>query len=66
MRDRGELRADVDVDAHALALLAAVQGGLRSQARRDTQPLEVAVDMAIAHLAGFRPTSGSAEDGMSG
>ncbi|HEY4017462.1 MAG TPA: TetR family transcriptional regulator C-terminal domain-containing protein [Pseudonocardiaceae bacterium] len=60
MRDRGELRADVDPDQLALALLVAVQGGLLlSQTRRDSAPLTVAVDMAIAHLRTLRP-AGSA------
>jgi AcrR family transcriptional regulator len=67
MRDRGELRAEVDTEAHAVALLAAVQGGLLlSQARRDTAPLEVAIDMAIAHLHGFRPIFDSPEEDVSG
>jgi AcrR family transcriptional regulator len=56
MRDRGELRADIDPDQLALALLAAVQGGLLlSQTRRDGAPLAVAVDLAIAHLRTLRP-----------
>jgi AcrR family transcriptional regulator len=56
MRDRGELRADADPDQLALGLLVAVQGGLLlSQARRDTAPLAVAVDLAIDHLHTLRP-----------
>lgn len=48
---RGEFAADVDLDKLALALLAAVQGGLLlSQVRRDTAPLESAVDTMIDHL----------------
>jgi AcrR family transcriptional regulator len=51
MRDRGELSPAADPDQLALALLAAVQGGLLlSQARRDTRALEVALDTALAHL----------------
>jgi AcrR family transcriptional regulator len=51
MRARGELRADVDPEDLALAMLAGVQGGLLlSQVRRTSKPLEVAVDTAIAHL----------------
>jgi AcrR family transcriptional regulator len=51
MRARGELPPEVDIDRLALALLAAVQGGqLLSQARRDTAPLEAALDTVIAHL----------------
>ncbi|HJP77582.1 MAG TPA: TetR family transcriptional regulator C-terminal domain-containing protein [Pseudonocardiaceae bacterium] len=56
MRDRGELRAEADPDQLALALLVAVQGGLLlSHARRETAPLEVAIDLAIAHLHTLRP-----------
>ncbi|WP_374946336.1 TetR/AcrR family transcriptional regulator [Agreia sp.] len=51
MRDRGALPAALDLDRAALALLAAVQGGLLlSQTRRDTIALEAALDAAIAHL----------------
>jgi TetR/AcrR family transcriptional regulator, transcriptional repressor for nem operon len=49
---RGELPEGTDVDHLALAMLAAIQGGLLlSQVRRDTTPLEAAVDTMIAHLA---------------
>ena len=48
---RGELPPWLDVDRMALAMLAGVQGGLLlSQARRDTSPLEAAVDTIIEHL----------------
>jgi hypothetical protein len=48
---RGELPAGTDVETVALAMLAAIQGGLLlSQLRRDTAPLEAAVDTMIAHL----------------
>jgi len=48
---RGELADDTDVDTLALAMLAAIQGGLLlSQVRRDTAPLEAAVDTTIEHL----------------
>jgi TetR/AcrR family transcriptional regulator, transcriptional repressor for nem operon len=51
MRARGELRADIDTEDLALAMLASVQGGLLlSQVRRTSKPLEAAVDTAIAHL----------------
>ncbi len=56
MRDRGELRADADPDQLALALLVVVQGSLLlSKARRETVPLEVTIDLAIAHLKTLRP-----------
>jgi AcrR family transcriptional regulator len=48
---RGELPSGLDVDRLALAMLAGVQGGLLlSQVRRDTGPLEAAVDAMIEHL----------------
>jgi TetR/AcrR family transcriptional repressor of nem operon len=48
---RGELPDGTEVDHLALALLAAIQGGLLlSQVRRDTAPLEAAVDTMIEHL----------------
>jgi TetR/AcrR family transcriptional repressor of nem operon len=51
---RGELPRDADVESIALAMLAAIQGGLLlSQVRRDTAPLEAAVDTMIDHLRGL-------------
>jgi AcrR family transcriptional regulator len=48
---RGELPDDTDVDTLALAMLAAIQGGLLlSQVRRDTAALGAAVDTMIEHL----------------
>jgi TetR/AcrR family transcriptional repressor of nem operon len=48
---RGELPEGTEVDNLALATLAAVQGGLLlSEVRRDTAPLEAAVDTMIEHL----------------
>ena len=48
---RGELPDGTEVDNLALAMLAAIQGGLLlSQVRRDTTPLEAAVDTMIEHL----------------
>lgn len=47
----GQLRPDVDVDRLALATMASLQGGLLlSKTTRTAQPLEVALDAAIAHL----------------
>jgi AcrR family transcriptional regulator len=52
MRRRGELLPDADPDRLALAILAAVQGGLvLTQVARTTEPLEVALDTAIEHVA---------------
>jgi TetR/AcrR family transcriptional regulator, transcriptional repressor for nem operon len=51
MRERGELAADADPADLAVAMLAAVQGGLLlSQVRRDPAPLRIAVDTMIDHL----------------
>jgi TetR/AcrR family transcriptional regulator, transcriptional repressor for nem operon len=51
MRARGELPGDSDPDQLALALLAAVQGGLLlTKVRRSTAPLEAALDAMIAYL----------------
>lgn len=54
MVERGELPSGSDVDRLAMAVLAGVQGGLLlSQLRRDTQPLEAALDTLIEHLRGM-------------
>ncbi|HEY2225150.1 TetR/AcrR family transcriptional regulator [Actinomycetospora sp.] len=51
MRERGDLRADTDTDGLALALLAALQGGLLlTQTRRSTEPLRTGLDAMIAHI----------------
>lgn len=48
---RGELPDGTGVDNLALAMLAAIQGGLLlSQVRRNTAPLEAAVDTMIEYL----------------
>jgi len=53
MRDRGELTDRVDPERFALALLAAVQGGLvLTQARRDTVALEASLGTLIDCLRG--------------
>jgi TetR/AcrR family transcriptional repressor of nem operon len=51
MRARGDLRPDTDTDALALALLAALQGGLLlTQTRRNTAPLRAGLDIVLAHI----------------
>lgn len=51
MHDRGELRKDANPNQLATALLAAVQGGLLlTQVRRNTKPLEAAVDAMLEHI----------------
>jgi TetR/AcrR family transcriptional repressor of nem operon len=48
MRERGEFAATLDTDRLALAILAALQGGLLlTQIRRETAPLEAALDTVI-------------------
>jgi hypothetical protein len=49
---RCQLATGTDIDRIALAMLAAIQGGLLlSQSRRDTAPLEAALDTVIEHLS---------------
>ncbi len=52
MHARGELPSDTDPDTLALALLAALQGGLLlTQIKRDTKPLEAALDAMLELIA---------------
>jgi TetR/AcrR family transcriptional regulator, transcriptional repressor for nem operon len=52
MRERGELAADEDVASLAVALLAAIQGGmLLSQVNQDATPYRRAVNVVIDHIA---------------
>lgn len=54
MRDAGTLRADADIPALAIGLLAAVEGGyLLSQTGRDPRLMQSALNMAIGHVASF-------------
>lgn len=56
MRERGDLRADIDTDALALGILAGIQGGLLlSQTRRDSSAVRTALDLSIAYLRTLRP-----------
>jgi TetR/AcrR family transcriptional regulator, transcriptional repressor for nem operon len=58
MHAQGRLTPDTDPDALALALLAALQGGLLlTQIERDTTPLEAALD-AMLELVARRSSSG--------
>lgn len=51
MQRSGQLARDLDTDGLAMAVLAALQGGiLLSKTARDTRPLELALDMALAHI----------------
>lgn len=52
MRDRGELAKSADPRELAIALLGAVEGGLLlAKTTRTSRPLEIALDMAIDHVA---------------
>ena len=52
MQERGELAAAADPHELALALLSAVQGGLLlAKTTHSSRPLEIAIDMAIDHIA---------------
>ena len=56
MRADGLLSRRADPAELALTVMTALQGGLLlSQASRDTRPLELALDMAIAHVQRYRP-----------
>jgi TetR/AcrR family transcriptional repressor of nem operon len=51
MQTRGALPQNIDADDLALALLAALQGGLLlTQIQRDTKPLEVALDAMLDRI----------------
>jgi TetR/AcrR family transcriptional regulator, transcriptional repressor for nem operon len=52
MSDRGELAKSADPRELAIALLGAVEGGLLlAKTTRTSRPLEIALDMAIDHVA---------------
>lgn len=52
MYQRGDLRRSANPDRLATALLAAVQGGLvLSQVRREVEPLAVALNTVLEHIA---------------
>ncbi|HTU62792.1 MAG TPA: TetR/AcrR family transcriptional regulator [Polyangiales bacterium] len=56
MKARGELRRSADPDKLAVSLMAAIQGGtLLAQAQRDVTPLDVALELAIDHIAELTP-----------
>lgn len=52
MRERGELRREARPEDLATTMIAAIEGGLLlAQTTRSTRPLELALDMAIEHVA---------------
>jgi len=51
MKDQDELIPAADTQALSMAFLAAIQGGiLLSKTSRNSQPLEVALNMALSHI----------------
>ena len=55
MRDNGELAAQADPAELALTMLSALEGGLlMAQATRSARPLELALNMALQHMATHR------------
>ncbi len=53
MKTRGELQSGADPDALATAAMTALQGGkLLAQTHRSARPLRLAMDMALANIAG--------------
>lgn len=56
IQDHGNLSADADVASLAVTLLAALQGGyLLAQAAGDAEPMGVALDTVLAHIASYAP-----------
>jgi TetR/AcrR family transcriptional regulator, transcriptional repressor for nem operon len=54
MRGNGELAAHADPAELALTVMSALQGGLlMAQATRSARPLELALNMALQHMAGY-------------
>jgi AcrR family transcriptional regulator len=59
MRERGQIGSSADPKAMAVAVLAAIQGGLLlSKTARNSQPLELALDMALSHIERSRVAIG--------
>jgi TetR/AcrR family transcriptional repressor of nem operon len=62
MRDNGVLREDIDAQALAQGLMAALQGGyLLAQTAQSSKRMEVALDMAINHIRSFRAAADPVE-----
>jgi AcrR family transcriptional regulator len=54
MQDAGTLSKDAGPEKLATGLMAALQGGyLLAEAARDVTPMEIALDMALAHIRSF-------------
>jgi TetR/AcrR family transcriptional regulator, transcriptional repressor for nem operon len=62
MRNNGELAAQADPAELALTMMSALQGGLlMAQATRSARPLELALKMALQHMAAYRRRPKQAE-----
>jgi TetR/AcrR family transcriptional regulator, transcriptional repressor for nem operon len=62
MHGRGDLPASANPDDLALAMLAAIQGGiLLTQVYRETKPMEVALDTLLAHIESLAVTPSSSK-----
>lgn len=56
MRAKGLIRLDVDPERLAMMIFTAMQGGLLvMQAKDSIEPLEAALDGALAALGSYRP-----------
>jgi hypothetical protein len=55
MRNNGELATQADPAELALTMLSALEGGLlMAQTMRSARPLELTMNMALQHMAGYR------------
>lgn len=55
MRDKGEFAAQADPAERALTMMSALHGGLlMAQTMRSARPLELALNMALQHMAACR------------
>ncbi|TVS83042.1 TetR/AcrR family transcriptional regulator [Mycobacterium helveticum] len=55
MRDNGEISRDADPSELSLTIMSALQGGLlMAQTMRSARPVELAVNMALGHVASYR------------
>jgi TetR/AcrR family transcriptional regulator, transcriptional repressor for nem operon len=64
MHERGALSPSADPHELAVALLSAVEGGLLlSKTTQTSRPLEIAIDMAIDHIARHVSSASQREPG---
>jgi AcrR family transcriptional regulator len=66
MRKNGTLRQDADPVKLATGLMAALQGGyLLAQTARDSEPMAIALDMALDHIRSYATSSSSSSKSSS-